>query len=110
MYRPQVRNIPITLDGLNQKLDFEIKRLVREKEEGIARYISRTSSIHGTSRLIFKTRNGAKITLSYRLDKGGTLRFAREKQFFSPPPDPELAHIAQVGRASEDITSQRAHR
>jgi hypothetical protein len=73
--------IPLTLEILNQKLDFEVKRLVREKEDGIANYISRTTALHGISKLIFKNINGKNVTLSYRLDTSGVLRFAREKQF-----------------------------
>lgn len=105
MRKHNTHHIPVTLEALNQKLDFEVKRLVREKEEGIASYTSRTTVLKGISRLVFKKHNGAKIVLSYRLDTGGALRFAVEKQFVTTP----LAHrelpTTYVGRTSQDIAS-----
>jgi hypothetical protein len=81
MNKPKVNHqVPVTLKELNQKLDFEAKRLVREKEDGIASYVGKTAALNGTSKLVFKNRAGAKVTLSYRLDGGGQLRFAFEKQ------------------------------
>jgi hypothetical protein len=104
MHKPKPRNVPVTLDDLNQKLDFEIKRLLREKEEGISNYVSKTANLTGISRLVFTKKNGAKITLSYRLDDGGTLRFAREKQFAAPALVQKHLNVAHIGRASGDIT------
>ena len=75
------RNVVVTIQSLNQKLDFESKRLVREREDGIMKRVSKTAVLNGTSSLTFKDINGAKVTLSYRLDASGALRFAREKQF-----------------------------
>ncbi len=104
MRKPHPRYIPVTLDGLNQKLDFEIKRLVREKEDGIMSYISKTPILNGISKLVFKKKDGAKVTLSYRLDNSGTLRFAQEKQFINPLPNQKL-NVVHIGRASGDIKS-----
>ncbi len=105
MHKPHTHSIPVTLDGLNQKRNLESRRGVREREEGIVDYVSKTTMLHGISKLIFKKRDGAKITLSYRLDKGGTLRFAREKRFANPPIAQEQLSVAQVGRMSGDIAS-----
>jgi len=105
MHQPHARNIPVTLDVLNQKLDFEAKRLIREREEGIASCVGKTPSLNGVSKLMFKKVNGAKITLSYRLDDGGTLRFAREKSFENPSLADQHLKNAPIGRASGDITS-----
>lgn len=73
--------VPISLGGLTKKLDFEIKRLVREKEEGIVSHVRTKASLNGISTLVFKNKAGKNVTLSYRHDESGTLRFAREKQF-----------------------------
>jgi hypothetical protein len=81
MNKSKVHNVPITLKELNTKLDFEIKRLVREREDGIVKYVSKTPVLNGISTLVFKSINDAKITLAYRLDASGTLRFAREKGY-----------------------------
>ncbi len=103
MHKPIPRNIPVTLEGLNEKLDFECKRLVREREDGIVQYLSRVTVLHGVSTMVFKHKDGAKITLSYQLDKSGTLRFAREKQYTEPAPaDPAPAF--GFGRDSHDIS------
>ncbi len=75
--------IPISLEGLNKKLEFEVKRLVREKEEGIVKHIRTKTTLNGISTLVFKNKAGKNITLSYRHDASGTLRFAREEQFAS---------------------------
>jgi hypothetical protein len=103
MHKAHPRNEPVTLIGLNKKLDFEIKRLVREKEDGIAKYVSKTANLNGISKLVFQKKNREKITLSYRLDDGGTLRFAREKDFMSMNIDKKRPLGASVGRASGDI-------
>ena len=73
--------IPITLQGLTKNLDFEVKRLVREKEDGVVLHLRTKVSLNGISTLVFKNKEGKKVTLSYRHDAGGTLRFAREEQF-----------------------------
>ena len=73
--------VPVTLQGLTKKLDFEVKRLVREKEDGVVSHIRTKVALHGISTLVFKNKEGKNITLSYRHDEGGTLRFAREEQF-----------------------------
>jgi len=79
--RPKGHFIPVTLEGLTKNLDFEVKRLVREKEDGIATHVRTQVKLHGISTLVFKNKEGKKVTLSYRHDEGGTLRFAREEQF-----------------------------
>jgi hypothetical protein len=73
--------VPITLEGLNKKLNFEVKRLVREKEDGVVKHIRTKASLNGISTLVFKDKAGKSVTLSYRHDESGTLRFAREEQF-----------------------------
>ncbi len=73
--------IPVTLEGLTKNLAFEAKRLVREKEDGITIHLRTKITLHGISTLVFKNKEGKNITLSYRHDEGGTLRFAREEQF-----------------------------
>jgi hypothetical protein len=73
--------IPVTLEGLTKNLNFEVKRLVREKEDGVAVHVHTKVILNGISILVFKNKEGKKITLSYRHDAGGTLRFAREEQF-----------------------------
>jgi hypothetical protein len=106
MNKPKTpHNTPVTLKELNQKLDFEAKRLVREKEDGIASYVSKTTALNGISKLVFKNRAGAKVTLSYRLDNGGALRFAFEKQAAVPARKELPANL--VGRSSVDIGKSR---
>ena len=102
MPKPKICYLPLSLEELNQKLAFETKRLVREKEEGIVKHIHTTTILNGISKLVFKNKAGASITLSYRCDKSGTLRFAREKQFapIESYLDPKSAYI---GRSSRDI-------
>jgi hypothetical protein len=73
--------VPISLEGLNKKIDLEIRRLVREKEENIVRHIRTKITLNGISTLVFKNKAGRNVTLLYRHDESGTLRFAREKQF-----------------------------
>jgi hypothetical protein len=104
MYKHNAPHIPITLEGLNQKLDFETKRLLREREEGVVKRISKIAILKGNSTLVFKNQQGAKITLLYRLDQSDTLRFAYEKQSASTS-DKNQKHLnsSQVGRASRDI-------
>jgi hypothetical protein len=104
-HKPKPRYIPVSLEGLNEKLDFEIKRLVREHEDGISRYVSKTAVLNGVSTLIFKHKDGAKMTLAYQLDKSGTLRFAREKQAADAVPAAAEKPAFGFGRASHDITS-----
>ena len=81
MHKPKPHNPPVSLEGLNQKLDFESKRLIREREDGIIKRVSKMAVLDGISTLVFRDINGAKVMMSYRLDASGTLRFAREKQF-----------------------------
>jgi hypothetical protein len=73
--------VPVTLEGLIKNLNFEVKRLVREKEEGVVKHIRTKVSLNGISTLVFENKEGKKVTLLYRHDAGGTLRFAREEQF-----------------------------
>lgn len=81
MHKPKPHNPPVSLAGLNQKLDFESARLIREREEGIVKRISKVAVLNGISKLVFKNINGAKVMLSYRLDPSGNLRFALEQRF-----------------------------
>ncbi len=85
MHKPNGHHVPVSLAELNHKLDFEIKRLIREKEEGIVSCVSKKAVLNGISKAVFKNREGGKVTLSYRLDSGGALRFATEKQFTETP-------------------------
>lgn len=73
--------IPVTLEGLTKNLRFEVKRLVREKEDGVVKHIRTKVLLNGISTLLFKNKEGRNITLSYRHDASGTLRCAREEQF-----------------------------
>jgi hypothetical protein len=103
MHKPKPHNPPVSQKGLDQKLNFEIKRLVREKEDGIVKYVSKTAVLNGTSVLVFKNRAGEKVTLAYRLDDGGNLRFAREKQFAAVAPNEKQPLDTQIGRTSRNI-------
>lgn len=76
-----LKNQPVSLKQLNKKLDVEAKRIVREREEGITTYVSKKAVLGGDSKMIFKDANGMKITLSYRLNENGNLRFSYEKRF-----------------------------
>jgi len=72
---------PISIEELNQKLEEEAKRLVREKEGGIAKYIGKKASLKGNSTMVFTKKDGEKLTLSFRLNENNNLRFAYEKRF-----------------------------
>ena len=72
---------PISIEELNQKLDTEAKLLLREKEGGIAKYISKKANLKGNSTLVFKKKDGTKITMSFRLNEDNNLRFAYDKRF-----------------------------
>jgi hypothetical protein len=71
---------PISLAELNLKLDQEAKRLVREKEDGIAKYVRKKANLEGNSTLVFKKKDGTEVTLSFRLNENDNLRFAYEKR------------------------------
>jgi hypothetical protein len=101
--KPKTRYIPVSLEGLISKLAFETKRLIREKEEGIVKWISTKPVLNGNSVLVFKNKQGAMVTLSYRLDKDGALRFAHEKQYAHLPQDKNLRSAVAFGRSSKDI-------
>ncbi|OGZ54736.1 MAG: hypothetical protein A3B25_01610 [Candidatus Ryanbacteria bacterium RIFCSPLOWO2_01_FULL_48_26] len=68
----------VTLKELDRKLNQEAKRIVREKEEDIIKYVSKKANLTGNSSIIFKNKSGAMVTLSFRLNKDGNLRFAFE--------------------------------
>lgn len=72
---------PISIEELNQKLDNEAKFLVRQKEEGIAKYVSKKANLKGDSTLVFEKKDGTKLTLSFRLNEDNNLRFAYDKRF-----------------------------
>ena len=106
--KPKGHHVPLTLPGLNQKLAFEIKRLIREKEDGVVKHVSTKVSLNGLSVLVFKNKEGKTVTLSYRHDESGNLRFAREKQFTAIGLTPgsvakSLREGLHVGRMSTDI-------
>jgi len=103
MNQPKNPHTPLTLGELNQKLDFESKRLVREREDGIVKRISKMANLNGTSTLVFEDINGAKVMMSYRVDTGGALRFAREKQFATTSQQKQVSPATPVGRTSVDI-------
>ena len=100
--KPKTRIIPVSLEELGKKLSFEVKRLIREREEGIVKWISTKMVLHGNSTLIFKNKAGEKITLSYRLDKDGALRFAHEAQYAHQTQNRPAVQFA-TGRSSKDI-------
>ena len=100
--KSKVRIVPVSLEELRQKLAFEIKRLVREKEDGIVKWISTKAVLHGNSVLVFKNKEGAKVTLSYRLDKDGALRFAHEAQYAHQIQNRPAVQFT-TGRSSKDI-------
>lgn len=79
MNKPKVHII--SLKELNRKLDEEAKRLVKTKEEGIAKYISKKANLKGNSTIVFKKKDGTEIKLSFRLNENDNLRFAYEKRF-----------------------------
>ncbi len=45
MNKPTKTYIPITLEQLNQKLDEEARRIVREKEGGVAKYVGKQAHL-----------------------------------------------------------------
>lgn len=70
----------VSLVELNKKLDVEARRLVRGREEGIVKYVSKKANLLGNSSLVFKNKVGAEVTLFFRLNKDGEIRFAYENQ------------------------------
>lgn len=76
MYKRRIQ--PVSIKELNQKLDIEADRLVRVQEDGIVKFVSKKANLAGNSRLVFKKENGVTVTLSFRLNKDGNLRFAYE--------------------------------
>ncbi len=80
MNKPKIPLV-VTLKQLNKKLDQEIRRLIREREEGVVKLVSKKAVMNGNSKLVFKNRNGANVIMSFRLNKDGNLRFAREERF-----------------------------
>jgi len=74
----KLKFLPVSLKELNQKLDVEAGRLVLTKEEGIVKFISKKANMNGNSRLVFKNKNSMTVTLFFRLNKDGNLRFAYE--------------------------------
>ncbi|MBT9151199.1 MAG: hypothetical protein DDT40_01387 [candidate division WS2 bacterium] len=72
---------PISIEELNQKLDAEAKLLIREKERGIAKYVGKKANLKGNSTLVFKKKDGTKITMFFRLNEDNNLRFAYDKRF-----------------------------
>lgn len=106
--KPKGHHVPLTLPELNKKLAFEIKRLIYEKEDGVVKHVSTKVSLNGLSILVFKNKAGKTITLSYRHDESGNLRFAREKQFATIGLAPgsvfkNLRESRHIGRTSTDI-------
>lgn len=71
----------VTLKDLNYKLNEEAKRIVKTKEEGIVKFVSKKASLTGNSVLLFKNKNGENVTISLRLNKDGNLRLAYEPRF-----------------------------
>lgn len=80
MNKPKIPLV-VTLKELNKKLDREIKRLIREREEGVVKLVSKKAVLGGNSKLVFKNKDGANVIMSFRLNKDGNLRFAREERF-----------------------------
>ncbi len=68
----------VTLKDLNLKLNEEAKRIVRVKEDGIIKFISKKANLTGDSVLLFKNKDGEKISIFLRLNKDGNLRLAYE--------------------------------
>ena len=68
----------VTLKDLNSKLSEEAERIVRVKEDGIIKFISKKANLIGNSALLFKNKDGEKITIFLRLNKDGNLRLAYE--------------------------------
>ena len=44
----------------------------------IVKFISKKANMNGNSRLVFKNKNSMTVTLFFRLNKDGNLRFAYE--------------------------------
>lgn len=74
----KIKFLPVSLKELNQKLDVEARRLVLAREEGIVKFISKKANLGGNSRLVFKNKDSVTVTLFFRLNKDGNLRFAYE--------------------------------
>jgi len=72
---------PISIEELNQKLDNEARLLVRLKDEGIAKYVSKKANLKGNSTLVFEKKDGTKLTMSFRLNEDNNLRLAYDKRF-----------------------------
>lgn len=70
--------LPVSLKELNTKLDVEARRLVLAREEGIVKFVSKKANMNGNSRLVFKNKDSVTVTLFFRLNKDGNLRFAYE--------------------------------
>ena len=68
----------VTLKDLNCKLNDEAERIVRVKKDGIIKFISKKANLIGNSSLLFKNKDGEKITIFLRLNKDGNLRLAYE--------------------------------
>ncbi len=79
MNRPK-KQYNASLEELNQKLDIEAKRLVREREEGVVKFVSKVANLNGNSSMVFKNRSGAEVILSFRLNADGNIRLAFEEQ------------------------------
>ena len=75
------KNHEVSLKELNRKLDTEARRIVKEKEENIVKYVSKQAHLGGNSKIFFKNKDGANVTISFRLNKDGNIRLAYEKQF-----------------------------
>lgn len=71
----------VSFEQLLKKLDVEARRLVREREDGIVKYVSKEAILEGDSKMIFRNRDGAEVTLSFRLNEDGNLRLAHDKRF-----------------------------
>ncbi|MEK7187260.1 MAG: hypothetical protein AAB691_00235 [Patescibacteria group bacterium] len=77
----QLLKTPISLPELNQKLEEEAKRLVRDKEDGIVKYVSKKASLEGNSKIVFKKKDKSEVVLSFRLNENNNLRLAYEERF-----------------------------
>ncbi len=80
MNKPKIPLV-VTLKQLNKKLDQEIRRLIREREEGVVKLVSKKAVMDGDSKLVFKSQGGKEVRMSFRLNKDGNLRFAREERY-----------------------------
>ncbi|TSC82309.1 MAG: hypothetical protein G01um101420_473 [Parcubacteria group bacterium Gr01-1014_20] len=70
----------VSLVELNKKLDVEARRLVKGREEGIVKYVSKKANLLGNSTMVFKNKTGVEVTMAFRLNKDGDVRFAYENQ------------------------------